>query len=314
MKRRVLGRTGLEVSELALGTVALGTAYGIAPRGECDPPGEREAIGVIRAALAGGIDLFDTAPSYGGAEALLGTALADSTRCTVCTKVGIPQDAEGRRMCGTELEAFVTSSVESSLERLRRPRIDVLQLHNATLDALRDRELTGALNAVVKRGLVDHLGVSVYREDEALAALECDSFGVLQIGLSLLDQRPSERILPLAERRGVGVITRSALLRGALTPRARLLPPDLARVSGAADAARRMLALSWEQLPDAALRFCLSVRGVSTTLIGVSSLEELDSALSSAERGPLTEQELARTTEVAVTDPAIVNPSLWPVP
>lgn len=314
MKRRVLGRTGLEVSELALGTVALGTAYGIAPRVECGPPGEREAIGVIRAALAGGVDLFDTAPSYGRAEALLGTALADWTCCTVCTKVGVPQDADGRRLRGTELEAFVTSSVESSLERLRRPRIDVLQLHNATLDALHDRELMRALSAVVKRGLVEHLGVSVYREDEALAALECDGFGVLQIGLSLLDQRPSERILPLAERRSVGVITRSALLKGALTPRARSFPPDLARVSGAADAARRTLGLSWEQLPDTALRFCLSARGVSTTLIGVSTLEELGSALSAAKRGPLTEQELARATEVAVTDPDVVNPSLWSVP
>ena len=314
MKRRVLGRTGLEVSELALGTVALGTAYGFAPRGESDPPNEREAIGVIRAALAGGIDLFDTAPTYGRAEALLGAALADSTRCTVCTKIGIPQPAEGCRLRGTELEAFVTSSVESSLERLRRPRIDVLQLHNATLDALRDRELTSVLGAVVKHGLVDHLGVSVYREEEALAALEYDGFSVLQIGLSLLDQRPGERILPLAEQRGVGVITRSALLKGALTSRARSLPPDLARVSGAADAARRTLGLSWEQLPDAALRFCLSARGVSTTLIGVRNLEELDCALSSAERGPLTERELARTGDVAVTDPAIVNPSLWPVP
>ncbi len=314
MKRRVLGRTGLEVSELSLGTVALGTMYGIASSGEYDPPGEREAIGVIRAALAGGIDLFDTAPTYGRAEAILGTALVDSTGCTVCTKIGIPQHTEGRRLCGKELETFVTSSVESSLERLHRPRINVLQLHNPTLDALRDEELTGALGAVVKRGLVDHLGVSVYREDEALAALEYDGFGVLQIGLSLLDQRASERILPLAEQRGVGVITRSALLKGALTLQAHSFPPALARVSRAADAARRTLGLTWEQLPQAALRFCLSARGVSTTLIGVRNIEELNSALGAAERGPLTEQEFARAGEIAVTDPAIVNPSLWSVP
>ncbi len=312
---RTFGRTGHQVSALALGTVSLACAYGIAEPGSTAAcPDPNLALRVIREARAHGISLFDTAPAYGEAEVLLGRELASDADCTITTKLAPPVDQCGRALEGQALERAVISSVEASLERLARPRIDVLLIHNATLDVLQDSALIEALLRLRKRGLVSHLGVSVYREDEALAAMRGDAFDVVQIGLSLLDQRPLLRVLPTAQRLGIAIITRSALLKGALTSRARWLSPRLAHVHAAADSARRALEVSWEELPAIALRFCLGVEGVSSTLIGVHDLDELTAALRAQSDGPLPKALMSRTAGLASVDPAVVNPALWDLP
>ena len=268
---------------------------------------------VLRTALQFGINLFDTAPGYGHAEELLGRALADAPDCLVCTKVPIPVDPSGALLGGPTLATAVRASIRESLRRLRRDRIDLVQIHNATVEVLRRGDLAGELVRARDAGHVRSLGVSVYTLEEARTALHDGSFDVLQVPYSLLDQRMAEGIFAEAARSGVGIITRSALLKGALTPRARLLPPGLDSLRGAVEQVREALQVPWSELPFLALRFCLSTPSIGTTLVGVRDLAELEDALNAAGAAPLRGEELEAARRVFVRDPKLLDPRGWPL-
>jgi aryl-alcohol dehydrogenase-like predicted oxidoreductase len=129
MHSRLLGRTGLAVSPLALGTVSLGVPYGI-PTPDAKAPGRNDAIELLRAARVAGITLYDTAPNYGTAEVLLGEALGDDLSCVFATKVSLPPLGTA----AAELTAMINASVERSRIALRRDRVDLLQIHNRDSD------------------------------------------------------------------------------------------------------------------------------------------------------------------------------------
>jgi aryl-alcohol dehydrogenase-like predicted oxidoreductase len=300
--RRPLGGTGLTVSALSLGTASLGANYGIAAPGATARPTTDLAIALIREAVERGITLIDTAPAYGDAERLVGDAVGNDPRVLVATKVA----ADARA-------ADVATSLTSSLSLLRRDAADVVQIHNATRQTIEQGEVTQVLVEAKDRGLVRVLGASVYGEDAALAAIEAGSFGVIQVAFNVLDQRMARVVFPRAAAAGVGVIVRSAYLKGALTPRAAWLPAPLDPLRAAATRVCDELAAgSWDTLPPTALRFCLSASPVSTVLVGVTTIAELDAALAAEAAGALDPPTLARAAGLAITEDELLNPSRWP--
>src|SRR5262249_46101516 len=173
---------------------------------------------------------------------------------------------------------------------------------------------TDALLDAKDRGLLRVVGASVYGEDAALAVIASGEYDVLQIALNALDQRMRHRVLPAAAAAGVGVVVRSAFLKGALTAKARWLPQALAPVRDAGTRARDLLAGgSWDALPEAAMRFCLSVPHVASVLTGARTRAELESALAAEAAGPLDAATLAASARLAVSDDALLNPSRWPI-
>ena len=313
MQFKILGHTELRVSELALGTVSLGMNYGIQAPGEFGRPGSADAIRLLHAAVEAGINLFDTAPAYGESEQLLGAVLGSYPHCYVATKVSLPTDANGKSLSGHSLKTAVQNSLHSSLKLLRRDVLDIVQIHNATVDCVTKGEIGELLLDAKRQGKIRYLGASVYGEDAALTVIESKQFEVLQVAYNLLDQRMAQRVFPTAERAGVGVVVRSPLLKGALTSRAQWLPVTLVKLKDAADTIRESFAASWQALPDIALRFCISAPGVVSTLVGASTLKELEQALAAAEMGPLSKPKLARTAALALSDERLLNPSYWPI-
>ena len=313
MDYRSLGKTGLQVSAIALGTVSLGVDYGIEAPGEFGRPTEAEAIRLLQQAADADINLFDTAPTYGESERLIGKALGSRPECFISTKVSIPRDADGIPIHGAQLRRAVEDSLVNSLRTLRRDVLDIVQIHNVTVDVMDQGEMAQALLDALQRGKVRFLGASVYTEAEALAIVEAGCFDVLQVAYNLLDQRMARRVFPAAERAGVGIMVRSALLKGALTAKARWLPPELAELRQAAERAKDALAGSWQSLPEVALRFCLSSPQVATVLVGVRTVEELRQSLAAEGAGPLPKELLAQTSALALTDKRLLNPSYWPV-
>src|SRR5262245_35344643 len=155
VRKHRLGRTGLEVSEISLGTVELGMAYGI----EASKPSEREAAALLHEALDLGINLLDTARAYGDAEAIIGRNLAERRREFVL----LSKVATGRR-------DSVQSMVEQSLRELRTDRIDIMLVH-CGYGAVPDSETVDALLACQSAGKLRYLGTSVYGEQAALASI-----------------------------------------------------------------------------------------------------------------------------------------------
>ncbi len=311
MKVRPLGRTGLTLSALSLGTVALGIDYGIQTPGAYGRPDDDASIALLRAAVDRGVTFVDTSPFYGESQRVVGQALGDDPRVTIATKVWAgPGMAPGAEHL--TVPQAIARSLEASRRILRREVLDVVQVRNATREIIEDGTATAALCDAKANGVVRCIGATVYDEDTALAVIRDGRFDLLQLALSALDQRMLPRVLPAAAAAGVGVIVRSAFLKGALTSKAQWLPETLAPLRVAAERARDLLAGgSWDRLADSAMRFCLSVPDVSSVLTGARTLEELDEAIAAEAAGPLDSSTLAAAADLALTDDRLLNPAFW---
>lgn len=304
--RRILGKTGLSVSALSLGTVALGVDYGIGASGRL---AHEAALALLRAAFDGGVTLFDTAPNYGDAESLLGAALAHQEDAIFATKLSLPGDISGT----AALRAALRKSVDRSRTALRRDVIDILQIHNLSAAQAADPALGAAMAELRAQGLVRCVGASVYSEDEALTALHAGWVDVLQVAYNVLDQRMASRVFDTASALNVGLLTRSAYLKGALTPRVRQLPPQLAELRAAVETLASDWAIPLDALPDTALAFCLGEPRIGSVLIGPSRGDELAQALRGLDFARAG-QVHARGLPYALNNPALVDPRLWSLP
>src|SRR5208282_174698 len=122
----------------------------------------------------------------------------------------------------------------------QRDALDIVQIHNATARMLEGGKVMAVLDAARQQGKLRFVGASVYGAENALAALRC-GVDVLQVALSLLDQRMMSLVLPEAREKNVGVLARSVFLKGVLTERAKSLPVTMQPLAVASDHARQAL-------------------------------------------------------------------------
>ena len=322
MERRVLGRTGLSVSALGFGC---GDVGGLMVRGT---PAEQER-GVARA-LELGINYFDTAPSYGSGESEknLGRVLRTLRPDIVLgTKFRIAGEERAR------IGLAVTASLEASLGRLGLDRVDLFQLHNLVSENGQDRvlspmllldEVVPALERLKRQGKIRFFGITALGDTPALhSVIDARVLDTAQVCYNLLNPsaggaaRPGSpgqdfgELLRHTKASSMGVIGIRALAGGALSgveTRHRVAIPSVAPIASGPDyaadvaRARRFEALVRDgyadSLIDAAIRFVISSDAVSTALVGYSSLEHLEYAAASVERGPLPKAALDRLTAI----------------
>jgi len=285
MTRRLLGRTGLMVSPISLGTVELGLDYGLPGSNSRPTPAEAERL--IHYALDRGINHLDTARAYGDSEALIGQALGHRRHQVILTtKVAVNP-------------LTFTESLETSLRLLRTDYVDILMLHATPEDSLTNPAIIDPLLTLQAKGYFHHLGASIYGPFAAHTALESGLFSCLQIAYSPLDRR-LETLFPQADR--IGLIARSVLLKGALTHRYRDLPPTYSELQSAI-APLNLLGLP---LPELAYRYVLN-SPIATALAGTAHLAELDQILRYAELEPLP----FHLPPTHLPDHWL-NPGLWP--
>ncbi len=309
MNYRRLGRTGLQVSEIGLGTVELGLNYGIPVAEEHLRPSDQTAAHLLNRALDLGVNYIDTARAYGASEEVIGRSLKGRRgEYILATKLGI--DDQG--LADEELRTRVGASIAQSLRALQTDVIDVLQIHSAPVDLVRRGRLVEAMQEAQKVGYVRSIGASTYGEEAALAVLEDGRYDTLQIAYSLVDRHLEQRILPLAAQVDVGIVVRSVLLRGVLTHRYTLIPDELMELRTAIAQMARLAGSEARSLPEMAYRFVLAHPAVCVALVGTSRLSELEEALGFAARGPLSHELLSQIRTVTVQDANQCNPATWP--
>ncbi len=306
MNKRRFGRTGLQVSEISLGTVELGMDYGIAPVGADARPDAAGAERLLNRALDLGINFIDTARLYGESEAIIGRVLSGRRREFVLASKVPSFHAES--LTAGELRARVRSSVEESLRALRTDVIDLMMIHSAPSEVILGGEVIGALEELRDEGSIRFVGASVYGEEAALLAIRSDRYDALQIAYNLLDRRPEKQVLAEAQAAGVGIVVRSVLLKGALTHRWRQLPEAL---TGLRSAAARVEELANGETAELAYRYVLNNPLIHTALVGTCRLDELEATVRYASRGPLPEEVDSQIRAISVGDEAQLNPGTW---
>jgi aryl-alcohol dehydrogenase-like predicted oxidoreductase len=297
MEYRLLGRTGVRVAPLAIGTMNFGA-----------PTGEQETGRILAAALDAGLNLIDTANSYnaGESEAIIGRALRASGRrheAIVATKAHFPTGSGPNDRGNSRLHLL--RACEDSLRRLQLDHIDLYQIHRPD-PTVSVEETLGALTDLVRQGKVRYVGCSTHpawQVMEALAASERYGFVRYcseQPPYNLLDRRIENELLPLCQAHGLAVIPWSPLAQGVLAGRyadAQNLPADSrAALRGGIYAARinaravavgqqfvslaRAHGLPPEQL---ALAWVMAQPGITAPLFGPRTLAQLEQALPATE-------------------------------
>ncbi len=292
-------------SRLQLGTVQFGMDYGIA--NTVGKPGYAEVCSILRTAYDGGVRMLDTAATYGDSESVLGRALQDlglAENFTVVTKV--PRLAlEGLR--GRAAERLVLDTLRTSLERLRLPRLPVCLFHHEE-----DVVHMNLLERARDLGLVEAIGVSL-DSDRCLEQVLASAADCVQVPFNILDRRLLHAgFLDRAQRRDIKVFTRSVFLQGLL-----LMPPDrvpaaLRVVLPARARLEALAAAAGMAFSELCLRYVLAYPGVTSVLVGVDSVAQLEENLATTAKGALPE-DLFRRAQALVPDfpEQVLRPKLW---
>ena len=310
MQRRVLGRTGLEVSLLSLGTGGpslMGQRSGVA---------ESDAARVVHQALDAGINFIDTAEAYQDSELRLGRALRGVPRddYVLATKYRYhhgDDDVAGESALIDE--ETLEAKLDRSLERLGVEYVDVYQAHGvlpARYDQMVDRHLPTLLR-LKEKGKIRFLGVTetgstdkMHRVIQKMA--EDGHFDTAMITYNVLNQNAERLAFQQCEQAGIGVIIMMAVRR-ALSRPARLeeVIADLkSRELIDSDAVPDQDPLGWlvrgdvESVPAASYRFALEPAAVSTVLTGTASADHLRSNIRAIEQGPLPRADRERLQQI----------------
>jgi aryl-alcohol dehydrogenase-like predicted oxidoreductase len=316
MLYRKLGASGLEVSEISLGSW-LTFGVGI---------DRQRAVACVQRALDLGVNLIDTANVYGrgAAESFLGEVLAGvpRNRYLIATKLFGPMSPTDKGLSRTQ----VFKQVDASLHRLRVEHIDLYQCHRYDQDTPLE-ETMQALTEVVRQGKVRYLGFSEWPPDKITASFSVpnvERFVASQPEYSLLWRRPEKAVIPVCREHGVAQIVWSPLAQGALTGKYRpdTPPPADSRagsptmspfiknwtrpeVLSAVGQLRPLAQQAGVTMAQFALAWILRESNVASAIVGASRPEQLDE--NCAASGLKIDQELFVWAEAVLQEVARVG-------
>jgi aryl-alcohol dehydrogenase-like predicted oxidoreductase len=216
MQKRILGKSGLEVSALGLGCMGMSFSYG-------PPADKQEMISLLRTAVERGITFFDTAEVYGPFtnEELVGEALSPlRDQVVIATKFGFdtkidPRGTKGAPALNSRPE-HIKQVAEASLKRLRIDAIDLFYQHRVDPNVPIE-DVAGAVKDLIQEGKVKHFGLSEAGAKTIRRAHAVQPVTALQSEYSLWWRRPEEEVLPTLEELGIGLVPYSPLGKGFLT-------------------------------------------------------------------------------------------------
>jgi aryl-alcohol dehydrogenase-like predicted oxidoreductase len=274
MEKRQFGRTDMQVSVLGFGGAEIGFEQASA-----------DVVGkLLDLALDAGLNVIDTAECYLQSEELIGQAVAQRRNdFYLFTKCGHPESPG----VGDWRPESLLQSIERSLKRLKTEQVDLVQLHSCSEDELRKGEVIGVLQKARDKGYARYIG---YSGDSHAAryAIESGVFDTLQTSVSIADQEAIERTLPLALKRGLGVIAKRPIANAAWRHSRK---PENAYHQTYWERLQRLrynfLERDLNEAAATALRFTLTVPGVHTAIVGTTKPGRWSENAKLLEAGPL---------------------------
>ena len=294
MKYRTLGRTGIQVSPYALGTMMFG-AWGNTDHDE--------SVRIIHRALDGGINFVDTADAYadGESEVIVGKALKGRRDDVVlASKLNFPMGDDPNHRGNSR--RWIVTAVEQSLRRLQTDHLDLYQVHRP--DPSTDIEETlSALSDLIHSGKVRAIGSSAFPAAEIVEAQwvaerrGLERFRTEQPPYSILNRGIERDVLPVTQRYGMGTLVWSPLAQGLLTGRHRkgassgaahraAFTPEHFAHERKLEVVERLIPLAEQAglpMTHLAMAFAIAHPGVTSAIIGPRTMEHLDDLLAGAE-------------------------------
>lgn len=316
MKYRLFGKTGWELSEIGFGCWGMGGGWGRRD--------DAQARAALTRALEAGVNFFDTAYVYGDgvSERLLGEMIrawrgSHREPVYVATKVPAktmkwPADPSMDPEAAFPAD-WIVRCTDTSLKRLGMEQVDLQQMHIWTDAWVEAEGWRRAVERLKKEGKIRAFGVSIndHEPDSALKLVASGACDSVQVIYNLFDQAPEDRLFPLAQEHGVGVIVRVPFDEGSLTgafhPGMRFEPDDwragyfkgerLAETCARVDRLKEFLGEEAASLPELALKFALHHPAVSTVIPGMRRAAHVDQNARVSGAAPLSEELLRRLRE-----------------
>jgi aryl-alcohol dehydrogenase-like predicted oxidoreductase len=304
MKYRILGKTGIKISEIGFGAWGIGgNAFG----NSYGPTDDKTSLEAIGKALELGCNFFDTADAYGHghSEELLGQALkGDGHDAIIATKVGADFYHDPPRM--SFAPEYLSFALEKSCERLDRDHVDLYQLHNPPIQLLRNGKIFDSLEKLVDSGRIRHYGISIHDTEEGLLAMKHGRPAAIQVVFNILRQEAKNNLFQTARDNNVAIIAREPLSNGFLTGKFNVdttfpqgdirfnFPRNYFHALIRAAQQLRFLETKSRTLAQASLRFVLDHKDVATVIPGAKSPQQVEENLRASEVPSLTGEELLR--------------------
>lgn len=309
MKYRQLNRTGLQVSEIGYGAWGIGQSEWVGADDEL-------SLKALKAARDAGVNFFDTALAYGSghSEQLLARAFGNSDQIVVASKVP-PKNFIWPAQPGAPLRDvfprnYVLSCLDRTLTNLGRESVDLYQFHVWNDEWADDEEWLATVREIRASGKARFLGISIndHQPANSLRALASGLIDAVQVIYNLFDQTPEDELFPCCQKHQIGVLARVPFDEGSLTGK---IHPDTTFPKGdfrnqyfGGDRKRQVwervqrltrdAAVPLEQLPQFALRFCLSHPAVSTVIPGMRTPAHVGDNAAASDAGPLPPAVLAK--------------------
>ncbi len=310
MQKRELGKTGIEISEIAFGGVEIGIPYGIGVNSSEDMLSEKEAVNLLHQAVDSGIDFFDTARMYGNSENIMGKAFKDRrNKVVLATKCRHLLDRDANLPPDSELRVIIEESLQESLDALQTDYVDIFMLHQANLKILENETIAVVFDELKSKGLCRAIGVSTYTTGETKKAID-KGWDMIQLPFNMMDQRQGT-LFREAYQKGVGIVIRSVLLKGLLSDRGKSLHPALKDVENHISRYGDIIRGTDMSLPAFATKFALSFPEISSVLVGIDRKEYLEETLKTANGNYLDPITFNKTKELAYPDPEFINLPYW---
>ena len=305
MNYRTLGKTGLKISEIGMGTWQLaGKPWG------WDAPDETESLRALYRYVELGGNFIDTAYVYGRAdepgdevgahtsEELIGEFIKESgsrSRVIIASKIP-PKNRKWPAWRGIPISEvfpvdYIAKMTEESLKALGVETVDLMQFHVWQDDFVKDDGWKEAITKLTKQGKVKYWGISVndYQPSNCLKTLNTGLIFTIQFIFNVFHQRPEEKLLPYAKKNNIGLIARVPLDEGGLTGRINLdsrVNDDMRSVYFSKERLEefkprlteltKLLGSEAKTLPELALRWLLSHDEVSTVIPGTRKVKYVD--------------------------------------
>lgn len=282
MEYSFLGSTQFKISRIGFGSMSI-------------PADENAGLTLLHKAMDLGINYIDTADIYqnGASEVLVGKAIKGKRDSIVlATKVGNQVRADGSGLDWNPTKKHILAGIEESLKRLQTDHVDLYQLHGGTIQDNIDESIE-AFELLKQQGKILYYGISSIRPNVIKEYLKRSSMVSVMMQYSLLDTRPEEECLDLLHKNNIAVLSRGSVAQGLLLdkPAKPYLEHSKVEVERAA-AAVHSVSGSSRNAAQTAIRYVLQHPGVTSAIIGMRTIQQLEDAVETFNTPELSKEEL----------------------